>query len=305
MTTEPNGPACASGSTRHPDRNPAVERQDRAFSSRHTSSFPAVLAEHGISLLVSTYQAGKLILVRAEGDRLNTHFREFDRPMGVAYDAECDRLAIGASNQVWEFRNQPSVAPKLPPEGRHDAAFIPRTSHHSGDIRIHELGWIHGEIWAVNTLFSCLCTFDRHHSFVPRWRPPFVTALAPGDRCHLNGMAIADGRVRYVTCFGSTNTAGGWRANKANGGALLDVASGEHVLRGLSMPHSPRVYAGNVWVLESGLGAIAIADPRSGQKTEVAALAGFHTRTRFPRAPCFCRSVAGPGIRDLQRHPTR
>lgn len=245
------------------------------FTSRHTSNFPALLRDCGISLLVSTYQAGKLIMVRAEGERLNTHFRSFDRPMGLAYDADRDRLAVGASNQVWEFRNQPRVAPKLPPEGRHDAAFIPRTSHHSGDIRIHELGWIGGEVWAVNTRFSCLSTFDREHSFVPRWRPPFVTALAPEDRCHLNGMAIADGRVRYATCFALTDTDAGWRPDKARGGALLEVPSGEPVLRGLSMPHSPRVYADRVWVLESGVGALSAVDLAAGRAVEVARMPGF------------------------------
>jgi uncharacterized protein (TIGR03032 family) len=245
------------------------------FTSSHTSNFPALLREHGISLLVSTYQAGKLIVVRAEGDRLNTHFRHFRSPMGVAFDPATERLAIGARNEVWEFRNQSEVAPKIEPRGTHDAAFLPRRCHYSGDIRIHEIGWIDEEIWAVNTRFSCLCTFDREHSFVPRWRPPFISALAPEDRCHLNGMAIVDGRVRYVTCLGKTNSAGGWRENKASGGLLLDVDSGETLLTGLSMPHSPRLYAGRAWVLESGIGSISTADFETGRTEVVATVPGF------------------------------
>jgi hypothetical protein len=53
----------------------------------------------------------------------------------------------------------------------------------------------------VNTAFSCLCTLDGRHSFVPRWRPPFITSLAAEDRCHLNGMAMADGAPKYVTAL--------------------------------------------------------------------------------------------------------
>jgi uncharacterized protein (TIGR03032 family) len=246
-----------------------------SFSSSHTGNFPALLRELGISLVISTYQAGKLILVRAENEKLNTHFRDFFSPMGVVYQPDIGRLAIGAKHEVWEFRNQPDVAPKLEPIGKCGAAFLPRRTHYSGDIRIHEIGYIGRELWAVNTRFSCLCTFDEEHSFVPRWRPKFVSELSPDDRCHLNGMAIVDGRVKFVTCLGATDNAGGWRENKRTGGLLLDVDSGEILVRGLSMPHSPRVYANQLWMLESGHGTISTADVKTGTTQVVAKLPGF------------------------------
>src|ERR1700678_275686 len=59
----------------------------------HTPNFPALLRQLGASLLVTTYQAGKLVMVRDEGDHLNTPFRAFQAPMGMAYSG--DRLAIG------------------------------------------------------------------------------------------------------------------------------------------------------------------------------------------------------------------
>ena len=96
------------------------------------------------------------------------------------------------------------------------------------------------ELWLVSTRFSCLCTLHPDYSFVPRWRPPFITALTAEDRCHLNGLAIVDGRPKYATALGETDTAGGWRPDKAHGGCLMDVPSGEILARGLSMPHSPR-----------------------------------------------------------------
>jgi uncharacterized protein (TIGR03032 family) len=258
-----------------PDASAAPPVTEASFTSSHTSNFPALLRELGISLLVSTYQAGKLIIVRAQGDTLNTHFRQFFSPMGMAYQASTGKLAIGAKHEVWTFHNQPDVAPKLEPKGECDAAFLPRTTHHSGDIRIHEIAWIGDELWAVNTRFSCLCTFDHVNSFVPRWRPPFVSALSPEDRCHLNGMCVVDGKVKYVTCLGQTDKADGWRDNKKDGGCILDVPSGEVLVRGLSMPHSPRVYAGRTWVLESGHGTISVADLKNGTTQIVAKLPGF------------------------------
>ena len=127
----------------------------------------------------------------------------------------------------------------------------------------------------VNTRFCCLCTLDAEHSFYPRWRPPFVSALAPEDRCHLNGIAMVDGRPKYVTALGETDTPGGWRANKATGGILMDIESNEILLRGLSMPHSPRWYQGKLWVLESGEGSLAQVDLEHRTWRTVAQVPGF------------------------------
>ena len=121
------------------------------------------------------------------------------------------------------------------------------------------------QLWLINTRFCCLCTLDVDHSFNPRWRPPFVSALAPEDRCHLNGLSMVNDRPKYVTALGQTDTPGGWRANKANGGLLMDIDTNEILLEGLSMPHSPRWYREQLWLLESGEGSLARVDLESGR----------------------------------------
>ena len=40
----------------------------------HTSNFPALLNKLGALLLVTTYQAGELLMGRDEGIQLNTHY---------------------------------------------------------------------------------------------------------------------------------------------------------------------------------------------------------------------------------------
>jgi uncharacterized protein (TIGR03032 family) len=239
----------------------------------HTANFPALLRQLGASLLVTTYQAGKLVMVSDQGDHLNTHFRAFQAPMGMALAG--DRLAIGTHIQVWEFVDVPAVTSKLDPPGQVDC-FLTRSSHVTGNIQIHEMAWGAGnELWVVNTRFSCLCTLDGSASFAPRWRPPFVTALEPTDRCHLNGLGMVDGRPRYVTALGETDRPSGWRANKARGGILMDVASGEVITRGLSMPHSPRWHAGRLWVCESGAGTLGFIDPATRRYQPIAEVPGF------------------------------
>src|SRR5947207_7194493 len=90
----------------------------------HTPNFPALLRQLGASLLVTTYQAGKLVMVRAEGDHLNTHFRTFQAPMGLALAGGGARLAIGTTIHVWEYRDNPDVARRLGPAGTHDACYL-------------------------------------------------------------------------------------------------------------------------------------------------------------------------------------
>ena len=242
--------------------------------SVHTSNLPELFDRLGISLIVSTYQAGKAIVVRNDHGTLNTHFRTFAKPMGIV--ADHSRLTIGGANTVWEYRNMPALAKKLDPPGKHDACFLPRRIHVTGDIDIHELARAsNAELWVVNTRFCCLCTLDADHSFYPRWRPPFVSALAPEDRCHLNGLTMVDGRPKYVTALGETDTLAGWRANKAKGGVLVDVEKNEVLLRGLSMPHSPRWHRGKLWLLESGEGSLAQVDLERRTWRAVAQLPGF------------------------------
>lgn len=253
---------------------PAGSTVAEALASVHTTNFPDLLRQLGGCLVVSTYQAGKLVILRPDGTTINTHFRNFNRPMGMAADGE--RLALGAHIEIAEFRNMPAVAKRLQDPPRHDAVFLARRTHITGAIDIHEMAWDkHGELWFVNTLFSCLCTLDSKSSFVPRWRPKFVSHYAPEDRCHLNGLGMRDGKPRYLTALGDTNTPQGWRANKRNGGLLIDMLTNEVITRGLSMPHSPRWYDNRLWVLESGRGALVTVDPKIGERTDVARVPGF------------------------------
>lgn len=235
---------------------------DTPLSSVFTRSLADLLVALKISLVVTTYQAGQVILVRYDPatQTINTHFRGFEKPMGLAVHggAPAQRLTIGGKQSVSFLRNMPAVARKLEPPGKYDSCYLPRSIHITGDIDIHELAYdAADELWLVNTRFSCLCTLDPEHSFTPRWRPAFVSAYAPEDRCHLNGLAMIDGRPKYVTALGETDTAGGWRANKAGGGLLIDVESNEILLRGLSMPHSPHWHDGRLWLLEGGEGSLA------------------------------------------------
>jgi uncharacterized protein (TIGR03032 family) len=226
-----------------------------------------------LSLLVSTYQAGKLVAIRADKGQISTLLRSFEQPMGLAVSGP--RLAVGTRSQVWVYRNAPDIGWQIEPQGRHDACFLPRLAYVTGDIRGHEIAWVGDELWIVNTRFSCLATLHPDFNFVPRWQPPFVTALAAEDRCHLNGLAVVDGKPKYASALGETDTAGGWRENKATGGCLIDIEQNTVIARGLCMPHSPRWHQGRLWVLDSGTGRLVTVDLADGRTQTVASLPGY------------------------------
>jgi uncharacterized protein (TIGR03032 family) len=245
----------------------------REVSYECSDSLVDLLAELKATLLVSTYQAGKLVALGAHQGELTLSFHNFERPMGVARSESS--LAVGTHRQIWLLDEVPDVARRMEPSGRYTTCFLARSSHFTGDIQCHEMAWLGGELWIVNTLFSCLCTLAPRHSFVPRWQPPFITDLAAEDRCHLNGLAVEQGQPRYVSALGETNEPRGWRAGKATGGCLIEVATGQIVARGFCMPHSPRVYAGRVWLLDSGTGRLISLDRKTGRFEVVAKLPGY------------------------------
>ncbi len=247
--------------------------QVRAVRHEYTLNWRPILDHIGASLLVSTYQAGKLVVIGAAEQGLSLAYHNFERAMGLA--VRPDVIAVGARAQIWYLRSAPEIARQMEPPGLHDGCFLTRSSHYTGEIQGHELEWAGTSLWAVNTLFSCLCTIDDRHSFVPVWRPPFISELAAEDRCHLNGMAMADGRPAYVTALGETNTAQGWRPGKAAGGCLIDVARRQTVIRGLAMPHSPRVHQGRVVLLDSGRGRLVVADLERGAVETIAEVPGY------------------------------
>jgi uncharacterized protein (TIGR03032 family) len=192
--------------------------------------------------------------------------------MGMAVSPT--RIAIGTRREVWMLRRAQELAATLP-GGPFDDCFLARHAHHTGRIHIHDLAWGKDELWIVNTLFSCLCTLDMDTNFVPRWKPPFITALAGEDRCHLNGLAMEAGVPKYVTVLARTDTPAGWRPDKAKTGCLLDVPSGEPILTNLCMPHSPRHHGGRLWLLDSGHGRLSVVDTIAGTAEPVAHLPGY------------------------------
>lgn len=239
-----------------------------------TLNMAHLLEKAGVSLLITTYQAHRVMLVSpAPNNRLKMWQRIFERPTGMAVR---DRsVALGTRNKIWFLE---PAGPVLDAQGApvpYDLVLAPRRCHVTGNIDAHEMAWVGDDLWMVNTRFSCLATLSPEHSFVPRWRPPFVSALVPEDRCHMNGLAVDETGPRYVTALGMADTPEGWRSGRKSGGVILEVPSGRVVSEGLCMAHSPRLHEGRLYVLESGTGELQTVDPATGERTALYAFPGY------------------------------
>jgi uncharacterized protein (TIGR03032 family) len=230
-----------------------------------TPAFATWLQQANSTVAATTYQAGKVVFLSWDGQQVSLLARQFDKPMGLTVNGS--QMALGTRHHVTLLADAPLLARDYLPEhpGRYDGLFLPRVSYHTGDLNVHDLAFGKAGLWLVNTRFSCLAGLSHSHCFVPRWKPPFVSEIAPEDRCHLNGLAMVDGEPRFVTALGTTDSPGAWRAEKAVGGVIMEVPSGEILVRGLAMPHSPRWHHGALWFLNSGAGQLCRYDPASRQ----------------------------------------
>jgi uncharacterized protein (TIGR03032 family) len=232
----------------------------------------AWLAQQDVSLAFTTYQAGKLFaLGRGPDGTIKVVERTFHRCMGLCGDGQT--LWLASQYQLWRFENL------LKPGAAHqgcDRLYVPMTAHTTGDLDVHDVAVDGGgRVLFVATLFNCLATLAPSASFTPLWRPPFVSKLAAEDRCHLNGLALQDGRPRYVTVVSASDVVDGWRDRRRDGGCVLEVPDGRVVARGLSMPHSPRIHRGRLWLLNSGTGFLGNVDATSGTFVPLAFCPGY------------------------------
>ena len=330
--------------SKNPDNSLANEELD--FECEYSENLPAILKKLNISLAFTSYQAGRLMLIRSDGDALDVNFKSFQRPMGLSVTEE--GLTLGVFTQIINFQREdglldklkqplqdikdditvPRIKPKTsehkktdnnepgaeeknskldheedeieltleqlakreeqkkimkeyqeklnsPVDERVDACFITRSAHYSGMINIHDIDWGDEGLWAVNSSFSCLCTIEPDYSFVPRWKPHFISELVPEDRCHLNGMTLKDGKPAYVTTFSKFDKIGMWRSGEKFDGTLMDVEANKILVDGLAMPHSPRWHKEQVYFCNSAEGQVCAYNPQTLETKILAEVPGF------------------------------
>ncbi|HWL55068.1 MAG TPA: TIGR03032 family protein [Paracoccus sp. (in: a-proteobacteria)] len=241
-----------------------------------SAGFADWLAAHGVALALTTYQAGRLFFIgrKPDGD-IRAHERLIENCKGLWTDGQS--LWTSGAYMLWRFEN--ALAPGEKAGSGADRKFVPVEGRVTGAVDCHDIAM--GEVEGiprpifVNSLCNCLATISDTHSFRPLWKPSFISALVAEDRCHLNGLAMDGARPAWVTAAGRSDVADGWRDQRQSGGVVIDVASGEVAAAGLSMPHSPRLHEGRLWLLNSGTGEFGHVEPADGRFTPLCFCPGF------------------------------
>ena len=263
----------------------ANEQANAAAKFSISGGFVSLLNQLNISIALTSYQSGRLYLLgRNPKGGLMVNEQYFQKAMGLHYDG--DTLFMATLANIYRMKNVLAVDQVM--DNQFTDCFIPRTAHFTGALDAHDVGISSDdEVLFVNTRYNCIATTSAIHSFKPVWQPHFISEIVAEDRCHLNGMAMENGKPRYVTAVSKSNTIDGWRDRRADGGVVMDVERNEVICDGLSMPHSPRLYQGKLWVLNSGTGELGWVE----QSDNPDELGTFHPL-------CFC-----PGfLRGLAFH---
>jgi len=248
------------------------------FSCHYSPHIPELLLRLNCTIILSTYQAGKLIFLSPKDENSLVQLpRTFPNPMGVAEDKGKEKLALACKDEILIFSNSKSLAsyyPKSP--AKYDSLYLPRVTYHTGPLDIHDLSFgANSELFAVNTLFSCIMKVSEDYNFIPYWIPSFISDLVSEDRCHLNGMAMENGLPRYATAFNNGNSLQSWRDNITKTGIVIDVQTSEIIADNLAMPHTPRLFYNDLYVLLSATGELIKIDMKTGKYDVVVKIDGF------------------------------
>jgi uncharacterized protein (TIGR03032 family) len=248
---------------------------------QHSPGFPDWLAAQNCSLGLTTYQAGRLILIGRKPDgSLRAHERLIEGCKGLWTDGHS--LWASSIHTLWRFQN--GLRDSKQTHAGVDRIFVPREARVTGKIDIHEIamgapaqfgGAVGPAPIFISSAFNCLATISGSASFQALWRPPFIASRQGGDCCHLNGLAMDGTRAAFVSMTSTSGVFNGWREDRQDGGVIMDLVTNAAVATGLSMPHSPRIYDGKLWVLNSGHGTLCTVDQSNGIVTPVAQCPGF------------------------------
>ena len=242
-----------------------------SINASPSAGFASWLAESGASVVIST--GDKLLTIGVDGSRVVVDELKMDVVMGLA--AGLDGSLYAASRwQLHELRD--ALGGGRGPAGE-DQLLINQLSHTTGFIGVRDVAVDgRGRVLFTTALCNGVATVGDRLNFDLVYRPPFVSEYVAEERCHVLGLAVdEEGDLAYVTCAAETDAPAGWLAAGSGGGVIVDVRAGSVLTRGLSLPCSPRLHDGELYVANGGTGELLRVDRRTGGTTRVVALPGL------------------------------
>ena len=161
-----------------------------SFEIIYTKNLPRFLYENSFSIIITTYQAGKLIVLGSpDGEEIHQTPVSFKKPMGVALQG--NKMAVACFNELRFFSSNENIHEVINKsnEGSYDQGYAQRATYFTGNLDIHDIEFGDGTLWGVNTMMSCIGIYDINYSFRPKWKPKFISDIIPEDRCQSQSVA--------------------------------------------------------------------------------------------------------------------
>lgn len=258
------------------------------FALESSPGLASWLAGQNCSLIVSGYQSGQVFIIGTDPEgKLQLTATRFDRAMGLCHGRR--GLWMASLSQLTHFVPVRSGDGK---EAEHDAFLVPQCTIHTGYVNAHEVAVdAAGRPLVAASFFNCVLAVDPMRGSRPVWAPPSIKTLDAADICHVNGLCLDQGKLRFATALAAGGETDGWR-QRHDGGVIFDCPTGKVVASNLVRPHSPRLHDSKLWLLNSGAGTIGVV--KSGRFAEMTLCPGY------PRGLAFLDSAAIIGVSRLR-----
>uniref|UniRef100_A0A6C0IX38 Conserved hypothetical protein CHP03032 domain-containing protein n=1 Tax=viral metagenome TaxID=1070528 RepID=A0A6C0IX38_9ZZZZ len=247
---------------------------------------------NNLSLLLSAYKSNLVFAFGATDDhKLSCYYSQFFHPLalGLSQREDCLEVWIASNGGLLRCVDAGEKYNEADEHsgggGNFTATLVPRQAHLIGKQDVHGIYPLSPQSpFFVSTKFSALCQLDITKPDVNVnvvWKPSFITELRGEDRCHFNDVCWVDGLAKYASCICESDAHDGWRDHRQGGGVIIDIMNDKIVARNLSMPHSPRWYKKQLWVLNSGSGHLGTINLENGTFEPKVFIPGFLRGLQF------------------------
>ncbi len=244
----------------------------RRLRTRVRGRFWETLAERELTLIVTREYEHLVVGLAAPNGRPHPTHLPLPHPSGVAVDYSRGLVHIAATrnpNQLVTLaplcavRDRGDVPVEMP--GGHPLMPV-GTRFLPGCLYLHDLALVGGALHGNAVGENAVVRFDEHGTPTRAWWPRAIDGPRGPDftRNYLQLNSIAAGPDLQHSFFSaSTDRPGrrrpGHRDFPVDGrGVIIDGATREPVVRGLTRPHSARLHRGDVWVANSGYGELGV-----------------------------------------------
>ena len=246
----------------------AVESDPKLLRYTVRGSWWETLEKTGITLLVTREYEHLVMAIRAAPGVSAISYMCMPHPSGIAVNRGSGMVYISSTrnpNQLYEFLPVISMMPRLDVnvESLEGCPLVPVRSHfYPGCLYMHDLALIDNALYANSVGQNCVIRLHDNGSYERVWWPRCIeTENGPAfgqNYIQLNSIAAGDD-LKSSFFSASADKLSSVRPGHKNfpvdkRGVIFSGSTREVILRGLTRPHSARLYKGKIWVANSGYG---------------------------------------------------